>query len=203
MLKRILAYFKQGADKALRVSFLPEEKVTGWNMVLRYKNLTALALIIILIILLVIWGFFVLTAQGLIKESAEINKNLSLTERRIEQKFGELEKIRAISARIAPAKNLLANHSFWTNFFEFLEKNTIQNITFKNIAADANGVIITGTAANYEAIARQILAFISLPVVKDLKISGIFTRISPKGEILGIDFTLNMQIDESLLKPYK
>jgi len=87
------------------------------------------------------------------------------------QKFAELEQniakeeagikeISGFEAQLKTVSKIFGQHLYWTNFFKFLENNTIKNVYFVNFNGDTSGnYIMDALATNYSDIARQVDTF--------------------------------------------
>lgn len=71
----------------------------------------------------------------------------------------EQADIRDLSKQVSAGGQLLSNHVQWSDFFTFLEQNTINDVFYEEMVIDENTVTLNIAAFGYEALARQILAF--------------------------------------------
>ena len=70
---------------------------------------------------------------------------------------------------------LVANHSYFSNVFDVISSLTYQKVVFTKFDADREtGIIqLKGTAQNYTALAKQMVALRENPDVKNLEVKGI------------------------------
>ncbi len=70
---------------------------------------------------------------------------------------------------------LTANHSYFSHFFDLLGSLTYARVVFTKVDADKDKALIQfkGTAQNYTALAKQIVALRSNNNIKSLEIKGI------------------------------
>jgi hypothetical protein len=67
------------------------------------------------------------------------------------------QKILEKGARLAAIRFLLDTHIYWTNFFQFLEDNTFENVYFSGFSGDTEGkYVLDGTARSLREIDEQI-----------------------------------------------
>ncbi|MDP2736625.1 MAG: hypothetical protein Q8O59_02440 [bacterium] len=87
------------------------------------------------------------------------------------QKFAELEQsitkeeaglkeISDFEAQLKIVSKVFEQHLYWTNFFNFLEDNTIKDVYFINFDGDTSGnYIMDALAASYSSISEQVNVF--------------------------------------------
>ena len=80
-----------------------------------------------------------------------------------------------LSDSLGAFSRLAENHSSFSNFFNLLSSLTYSRVVFTKIDADKEkGIIqLRGTAQNYTALAKQIVALRSNENIKSLEIKGI------------------------------
>lgn len=71
-------------------------------------------------------------------------------------------------SRLTNFKNLSAGHVYTNKLFPMLEKITNPSIYYNNFSLDINGqkMVLSGLAANYEALGRQLYLFDQEPMVQ-------------------------------------
>jgi len=191
--------FKKGNGGGVRVSFLPGGEEGPAAIAHRKKNVAVIFFGFALIGLLT-WGGFVWRLKTLEGEIASIKQTTQQIEAGLQKGKGAIAEAQSVSAKITAAKALLPAHRFWTSFFQALQDNTLPEVAYQNIAADEKGVNLTATASSYEAVARQLIAFKGVPQIKDVKVSGLSVKLSPKGETQGVNFTLNLSVDSAIFR---
>lgn len=191
--------FKKGNGGAVRVSFLPGGE-DGPAAIAHRKKIVAVIFFGFALIGLLIWGGFVWRLKTLEGEIDAAKQTARQIETVLQKGKGAIAEAQSISAKITAAKALLLGHRFWTSFFQVLQDNTLPEVVYQSIAADDKGVNLVGTASSYEAVARQLIAFKNVPQIKDVKVSGLSVKLSPKGETQGVNFTLNLSVDPAIFK---
>jgi hypothetical protein len=69
----------------------------------------------------------------------------------------QMNEVMKFKARLDSVNFLLARHIYWTNFFNFLEDNTLSNVYFSNFTGDINGsYVLSATTDSLDAIDAQI-----------------------------------------------
>jgi hypothetical protein len=201
MLKKIVSFFKEKTGSPVEVSFLPAEEETKEENLKRQKITLIVVFFLVLLISFSLWGFFLIRLNRLQLEVKEKRQELNKIEEILMTRNSEIQSIQSIATRIPPAETLLQKHLFVSNFFKILEEKTIPEINFNDIRIDNKNIFLNGAAKSYEAIARQIIAFKTVPFVEDLKVSGLSTKISLKGEVEGVDFSLTLTVSPAIFKP--
>lgn len=68
---------------------------------------------------------------------------------------------------------LLENHIYWTKFFDWLQKNTINTVTYEGFSGDLTGIYtLKAKAPSYAEASWQAKAFLNSDMVKSVSISA-------------------------------
>lgn len=199
-MKKNLSYFKKEAKEAIQVSFLPKGAPDSPEVLKKRQGIVISVFFGVLIILILVWVLLLIRNSFLQVSISKAKDGTAKAEEAIKTNLQDFDYVRSLSARLAPAKQILEKHIFWTNFLKHLEENTLPDVTYGNIAVDEKNLVLSGTAKNYETAARQTLALRALPFIRNLKVSNLASRVSPKGEVLGVDFNLSANLDSSVFK---
>lgn len=80
-----------------------------------------------------------------------------------------------LSDSLSAFAGIMLNHSYFSDFFDLISSLTYSRLVFTKIDADKEkGVIqLRGTAQNYTALAKQLVALRSNKDIKSLEIKGI------------------------------
>lgn len=89
---------------------------------------------------------------------------------------------------------LIASHSYFSNFLSLIDSLTYSRVVFTKIDADKNkgALQFKGTAQNYTALAKQIMALRSNKDIKSLEVKGINFGTN------GLDFDLIAGVDSKI-----
>ncbi len=158
----------------------------------------------------------------------EISKGLdyweeteSLKAEKIEKQIEELKKEvvelnnKANNALLFKEKSLafsklLDNHIYWSNFFKWLENNTLNTVKYSGFAGDISGMYsLTATAPTYAEASWQAKVLKESPYIKDVEISSVVliehseTSEGEDGEIIetsyeNVSFTVNFQVEQAI-----
>lgn len=165
---KLLAFFKKNFAKKTKHAnsghILATDLISGeitvtfdWR-----KNLPVFAFWLVLSGLILAGSY-----QGLVvweeKKVAEANTN---TEKfgalriQIAQEEKGVDEILDLQKKLEVIKKLLDRHIYWTNFFSFLEKNTLADVVFNGFGGDTNGLYaLSGVTKDFKTLADQLITF--------------------------------------------
>ena len=96
---------------------------------------------------------------------------ISVVSKQISQMRGEAKDALAYNDKSKLVGSLLDNHIYWTNFFSWIEKNTLSTVTYSGFAGSQNGEYsLSGTAGSFAEVSWQAKQFLSAPFVSDIEI---------------------------------
>ena len=100
-------------------------------------------------------------------------------------------------SRIANLQTLLSNHTFSSQIFPWIEKNTEANVYYQSISFSASGdqVTLTGVAATEGDVNQQIAIFENSPQVQSVTVSGLNApQLGGTNWTFGISLVMNPSI---------
>lgn len=109
-----------------------------------------------------------------------------------------------VADRVAIISKLLAEKITWNNFFDKLEKYTLDGVYYNNLTADTSGVLtLPGVADNYETLAKQLAVFKAAgDFIKDVKLTSAQLSSEGKAGVVGVGFQLRLTLQDKLfIKP--
>lgn len=183
------------------MSFLPPEKPTETGVSAYRKGVTVIVFAAALVLCGGAWAFYFLQGQSARGQVKTIEGETAQLDEILKQRSADVQKTQSLARVIAPAKTLFAQRVLWSQFFGFVEEFALPDVKFISFSGDAKGTVLTGVAKDYETIARQITAFKLSPSVKDVKVSGLASRVLSQGQVTGVNFTMTLVLDEALFKP--
>ncbi|TSC56723.1 MAG: Uncharacterized protein G01um101418_617 [Parcubacteria group bacterium Gr01-1014_18] len=162
-------------------------------------------LILLLVILFLGLGAFFLGldyySNRRARELANIEFNLKEIESEIKVYDETAKKTASLQSRLAISKSILSHHVYWTHLFKILEDNTLPTIYYQNFAGSlGSSAVISGYGLDFESVARQLLAFENLPMVKKAAVSGVKVAELSAEELLSPDFPKNVVRFEMLVE---
>ena len=205
-IRRFIKYGKKDQDKigerkklswALEVNLVKGEivKFFDWQkgvmllLVFVFASLTFLSL--------VYWG---ITWWGTSRQSVANITNVQSYYRiskEIKDLDPEVNKILKFKNRLDSVNFLLDRHVYWTNFFNFLEDNTLSNVYFFRFTGGVNGDYnLDATTDNIEAINVQIQKLLANPNIKAAGTNG--GSVSSTGGKPVVSFSLSLSLEPSI-----
>ncbi|HNU81501.1 MAG TPA: hypothetical protein PLA05_02340 [bacterium] len=118
----------------------------------------------------------------------------------------ESDQILAFKQRADLANTLLENHIYWTNFFNWLEKNTLSSVSYLGFQGDKSGVYsLDASAKTFRDISWQTRAMLESPAVISVHVNkGESERPTDSGgaeaEVENIKFNLDLVVDPNIFK---
>lgn len=108
-------------------------------------------------------------------------KVLSELQEQIEPKT--IDKLERLATTINNAKNLLKGHIYVTPVFDFLEKNTLPDVSFNSFtySADKKSLTLIGEAPSYTEVSAQVKVFQNQPQISETSFSN--TTLKDTGSV--------------------
>jgi len=148
------------------------------------------------------FGVVVMATVGLalLNQSRESQKIQLIAQNKIKEESLRpelLDQITSLEQRLKNVRSLLAEHPFASNAFRVLEADTHPQVRYSNFsfAKDGLKVDLSGEAASYRVLARQIGIFEQDPQIQKVDFGGLSTT----GEGL-VGFKLTLVFRPSLLQ---
>jgi len=127
------------------------------------------------------------------------------------------EKIAAINSQVASLKQnnqdaldykaksaafsaLLGNHIYWTNFLNWLEKNTLSSVKYTGFSGDLSGqYTLSAVAPNYADVSWQVKSFLNDPLTKSVSVTSVsLAKSKDSSRPNQANFSIKLQINPSL-----
>lgn len=116
------------------------------------------------------------------------------------------EQINSFKDRVALADSILTNHIYWTNFFNWLEANTLSSVTYEGFSGTNDGEYeLEGTTKAYRDISWQARVFLADPHTISASIDEGSSATNPgqpeeAEAVTDISFSLNLKVDPKIFK---
>ncbi|MFH0956129.1 MAG: hypothetical protein V1801_02885 [Candidatus Falkowbacteria bacterium] len=185
-------------QRILETNLIQGELVTFFDWRSKVIVLVSAILMPIFVVGVVYYGLGFYQKSNQIKNLAQAQKFVELEQNILEEEAG-LKEILDFQAQLKTVSRIFAQHLYWTNFFNFLEDNTIKDVYFENFEGDTSGYYAMDTlTASYSNIAEQVNIF------KNNK--KIITALASGGEMVAGDgankslvkFILNFSVLKSI-----
>lgn len=113
-----------------------------------------------------------------------------------------MQEISDFQNRLKLAGALLNTHIYWTDFFKFLEENTIAEVYYVNFNGENTGKYkIPAQAKNFNSIAKQLKVMRASNFVTEAGSSGGKIAVgATKGGASSVSFEFNLSIDQNIFK---
>ncbi len=151
------------------------------------------------------------------KRVQAIEESIEILKKDIRQLEEEYQTLTEFKVKADILEDLLAQHPYWTNFFNWIERRTLSTVTWASFSADLSGSYsLSGEASTFADISWQVRSFLDDQIVKDVNVSsGSGGLIEGSREVPGlldeegepvretylesnVTFSLNLQIDPAL-----
>ncbi|MDP2668723.1 MAG: hypothetical protein Q8P07_02715 [bacterium] len=164
-------------------SLMPKKASSGMEY---YKNEglgALLRLSLILFILAAVLTGLLFAYKGVLARQLDQQRQI-LTDLQVQFEPSLVAQLEHVASTITNAKTLLSKHLFITPVFNFLEKNTLPDVSFSsfNYSADKKTLTLNGEAPSYTEISAQIKTFQKQPEVAGAYFSN--TNLRDAGSVV-------------------
>jgi len=184
--------------RVLETNLIKRELVTFFDWRSKVFVLISAILLPLFLVGIFYYGLVFYQKSQQVNNLAQIKKFAEL-EQDIKKEEANLKEIIDFQAKLKIVSQIFSQHIYWTNFFKFLEDNTIKDVYFVNFEGDTSGNYAMGAVTtNYGSIAEQVNAF-----KKNTKISAV---LAEGGEMIAgneknkslVKFILNFSIAKNI-----
>lgn len=187
---------KKKKDEVIGVNLVKDEIIQFFDWQKNVLYLLVAIFISLFVVSLGYWGISwwsngvkVEKDQFMAQDYYRINKQL----RELEP---QVQEIKIFQERLNKADFLLERHIYWTNFFDFLERNTLADVYFSSFSGNTGGGYTLNAKGRYfEVLDAQKKKFLEDEVVTSAKITGGSVVASKGGGQEGIAFNIEIKID--------
>jgi len=189
--------------KILEVNLIKDEMQVSFNLRKHFSTL--------LFALFVATLFVVEIYLGLNWWSAYEEERLAQAQTRFNTLSEEIRKMKTTSDQISAFKQrveladaLLSRHVYWTNFFNWLETNTLSSVSYQNFSGKNDGEYnLEASTDNFRDISWQTRLFLADPAVLSVRVDeggGDRDLENPEAnkETAKIEFNLQIKVDPSI-----
>jgi cell division protein FtsL len=187
---------KTSIRQKLGITLIPEETTVSKEKTKRSKQVV---LLITFAIILMFIGGGIYWALKWYEEQADldlqkIEADLSTINSKNKELDSEKTQAQSFQKKLKTVDKLLENHIYWTNFFSFLEKNTVADVYFVNLIGGSDGqIVMSGVAKSYRALARQIVSFRDNNQVSLLSVLSASASVDTEGNVAEINFDAKLK----------
>jgi hypothetical protein len=191
-----------------------KEKVLNWS---KYVAFIFLAVVAASVLALEAYWLIGWWENQENKRALEIEKNIENLRKDIKQLDNDYKLLTQFKAKADMLDDLLAKHPYWTNFFNWIERRTLSNVSWQSFSADLSGTYsLQAEAKTFADISWQVRSFLDDDLVKSVDVNnGTGGLREERREVPGmfdeddnpimesflessVDFTLELKIDPKL-----
>ena len=168
------------------------------------KGMVSLSIYIFLVILALSTAYMFLSWQAgeKEKESQIFSQKFTDIDKEIKAVEKEAGDTLIFKKKLSLVNSLLSQHIYWTNFFKFLEENTLADVYYLGFSGDNKGKYsLSVNAKDFYLIEAQIKKFLEDSRVIEASVSeGVVSTTGNQkvGETAGINFELKLTVDPSI-----
>lgn len=178
----------------VRISF-------DWN-----KNLSILMAVLFVVGIFVVEIYFGLNLwekQELVKIQA-LSDDITTLNREMSNIKSKADEALAFKDKSIELGRLLNEHIYWSNFFNWLEKNTLSTVKYDGFSGNTNGTYsLNARALSYAEVSWQVKAFLNDPIVKKVEVLSVNSALSKdkeKAGETGVSFSLSFELNPEVFK---
>jgi hypothetical protein len=109
----------------------------------------------------------------------------------------KVEEVAAFQKKLEEVNFLLERHIYWTNFFNFLEDNTLSNVYFSSFGGTINGSYsLSATADSMDAIDAQTKKLLANPYIQKASVDA--GSVAGQGGKPVVSFGLSFSLDPKI-----
>lgn len=189
---------EEPAQSVLETNLIRGEIVTFFDWRSKIAVLISAIFMPIFLIAAVYSGLALHKKSSREKNLAQAEKFAGL-ERAVAQEEASLKEISSFQTQLGIVSKVFDQHIYWTNFFNFLEDNTIKNVYFTGFEGDTSGnYVMDALASDYASISEQVKVFKNNEKVTFVEASGGQTVAGDGTNKTMVKFSLKFSIPKSV-----
>jgi len=167
------------------------------------KNLFTLVIVLLITGLFVTEIYFGLDwweKQENLRAQTLENKVLQVSQQ-VRRLKTETNKALNYKAKTFELSKLLADHVYWTNFFNWLERNTLSTVNYSDFSGNLSGQYsLQASTKNFADISWQVKSFLDDPITKSAAVAKAGVTVDKKTNNEKINFIINLKIKPTIFK---
>jgi len=192
--------------KILEVNLVKDEVSVSFDW---QQSLLVLALVLGLATLFVAEIYFGLVwwEKQEIAQTQAIEDEIAQTNVKVDNLKNDIGSVLAYKEKSAAFSDLLDDHIYWTNFFSWLEKNTLSSVKYQDFSGGLDGEYSLKAVTNtYADVSWQTKAFLKSPLTDKISVSMANAVGKEEGEADGakaikeISFALSLKVKPEIFK---
>lgn len=186
--------------KILEVNLIKDEMREGFNLAKHGKTLL-FALFVAALFLLEIYLGLNWWSTYEEKRLAETESHFNTISEEIRGMKEESDQITAFRKRVELADSLLNQHVYWSNFFNWLEQNTLSSVSYEGFSGKNDGrYVLSASAKAFRDVSWQARLFLADPLVTSVRIDqgGGERNLEDINNNDNISFSVDLKIDPKI-----
>lgn len=199
---KLSGLFKYGKPKAkgegaiLATDLIKREVVNYFDWKKNVSVLAGVVAVCLMILVAANYGLNFWEKQKIVQFSLLSDSAKGLSEQ-IVYAENDINKIVAFQKKAELVKSLLDGHIYWTNFFKFLEENTLADVSLDNFTGDVGGNYILGAKTkDFSTLAQQISVLRQNSDILQAFTNGGEVVLEDKNRVVA--FELNIKLDPKI-----
>lgn len=192
---------KSGRTKWEKLSILGTNLIKGeiisffdWR---KKVSVLLIAAISAFLIIAVVYGGLIFLERREINKGRYFVDQINEINQSVKQTEDYIKEILIFKEKLKLASELLGKHIYWTDFFEFLEKNTLADVYYSGFSGNIGGeYMLSATAKSFSAIAMQAKIMRDNSNVAQTEVGG--GQSSAGGG--GVGFQLKLSVNQDIFK---
>lgn len=185
----------KNSEGVLATDLIKSEVITFFDW---QRNLTLLAIFLAVDFLIIFAGY-----KGVEwwqhkkqKEIEQVVYEFNLLEAEKKREEVDLDKIVDLQRKLDQVTFLLNRHIRWTNFFKFLEENTLSSVYYDSFGGSINGKYsLKAHADSFYQMSQQLEVLRNNPYVMEVKSSGGSVNSQEGGKGVNFDLSISLKSD--------
>lgn len=143
--------------------------IIDWN-----KNMLFLALAVFagIFVIVVLYGFEYFNEQKASLAGQELSQEILALRQQKDKAISNAKTVDALWSKVQKVRALVGRHVYWTNFFKFLEDNTLAEVYYSSgLSGTADGTYSFSVAGpNFATVSKQIKVFKNSEFVEEVSV---------------------------------
>lgn len=192
----------KGGSNTIKTNLIKNEITTYIDWKKKVTDLT-LNIVVSIIIVGIAYGALMYREHRAILQEAGIDKQIANLNEQIEVAIEDVAEIDKFQKKIALVAGILNEHIYWTNFFAFLEKTILDEVTYAgSFSGSPTGTYgFSVTADSFQTAENQVRVLRNNKLVRSANVSSVSFNASSEDTGINIptaNFSITFEIDPKL-----
>ncbi len=201
-MKLKLDSFGGSSTNTIKTNLIKDEITTyvDWK-----KNGTDLILNILVSIIIVViaYGGLMYREHRAIMQEQGIDAKIKSLNKQLDEALVNIGDIDVFQKKMSLVTNIINEHVYWTNFFKFLEKTILEEVTYAGtFSGGPDGSYgFSATADSFQTVENQVRVLRNNKLVKSVSVKSVSFKASNEDDGINIptvNFSISFEVDEKL-----